>query len=504
MTDSSAYNIEEIKAVIVDDQDPIRKAMKRILLSMGIVDIIECFDGEEALKELSRHPDIDLILIDLYMRKVNGFDVLHYIRSRAIRADIPVIIVTGEASKEDIVKASDMGADDYIIKPFQAEAMSTKVTHVLHKFYSPAPSIQKLREADRHMMARQIKQAAKLYQEAIELDPKSLRARHSFAVALFRCKRIDKAIELLNANIKESATYYRNYATLADIYIYKKDYSNAIFQLSKELEYNPKQPHRQNLIARLLLAQEDTVGAIEHFRETLREDVRDKDALLGIGEAFAMSDDINKAVYYFKRLRRYYPSESKSLQAIITYCVQAGEFKKAEAIFREERKAHPERLDAHIYLARFYLATERFQEAEQALEPVFKIEPEHPEAWKVKAAVNMKQKNYKKAKEALTVVVRKAPELETHLALAECMQRLKEFKESINVLHRALFIAPNNPSALFLTAQALKKSKQVTKALYLFKVAKKCGADPARCNKNIKACWEYICIRRKNAFKISA
>ena len=79
MTESSAYNLAEIKAVIVDDQDPIRKAMKRILASMGIVNIIECFDGKEALKELSRHPDIDLILIDIYMRKVNGFDVLHYI-----------------------------------------------------------------------------------------------------------------------------------------------------------------------------------------------------------------------------------------------------------------------------------------------------------------------------------------------------------------------------------------------------------------------------------------
>ncbi|MFK7822949.1 MAG: tetratricopeptide repeat protein [Oligoflexales bacterium] len=504
MTDTSAYNIAEIKAVIVDDQDPIRKAMKRILASMGIVNIIECFDGEEALKELSRHPDIDLILIDLYMRKVNGFDVLHYIRSRAIRADIPVIIVTGEASKEDIVKASDMGADDYIIKPFQAEAMTTKVNQVLHKFYSPAPALQKLREGDRHMMAKQIKQAAKLYQEAMELDPSSLRARHSYAVSLFRCKRIDKAITLLNENIKESATYYRNYATLADIYVYKKDYSDAIHQLSKELEYNPKQPSRQNLIARLLLAQNDTVGAIEHYRETLREDVKDKDALLGIGEAFALSDDINKACYYFKRLRRYYPNESKSLQAIITYCTQAGEINKAEAILREERKAHPERLDAHIYMARFYLSAGRLPEAIQALEPVFKIENEHPEAWKVKAAIEMKRKNYLKAKEALSIVVKRKPELESYLALAECMQRLKEFKPSVNILHRALFIAPHNPTALFLTAQALKKSKQITKALLLYKVAKKCGADPMKCNKNMKTCWDYISLRRKNAFKISA
>ncbi|NRA46542.1 MAG: tetratricopeptide repeat protein [Oligoflexales bacterium] len=504
MTESSAYNLAEIKAVIVDDQDPIRKAMKRILASMGIVNIIECFDGKEALKELSRHPDIDLILIDIYMRKVNGFDVLHYIRSRAIRADIPVIIVTGEASKEDIVKASDMGADDYIIKPFQAESMTSKVNQVLHKFYSPAPAIQKLREGDRHMMAKQIKQAAKLYQEAMELDPSSLRARHSYAVSLFRCKRIDKAISLLNENIKESATYYRNYATLADIYVYKKDYSDAIHQLSKELEYNPKQPARQNLIARLLLAQNDTVGAIEHFRETLREDVKDKEALLGIGEAFALSDDINKAVYYFKRLRRYYPNDSKSMQAIITYCIEAGELKKAEAFFREERKAHPERLDAHIYLGRFYLTTGRYAEAAQALEPVFKIDREHPEAWKVKAAIEMKQKNYQKAKDALSTVVKRSPEVETYLALAECMQRLKEFKPSIAVLHRALFIAPNNPSALFLIAQALKKSKQITKALLLYKVARKCGADPKKCNKNMKICWDYIRLRRKNAFKISA
>ena len=176
MSDPLPFQLSGIRAIIIDDHDPIRKAMKRVLSKMGIPDILEVFDGKEALAELSRHPDIDLILCDLYMRKVSGFDVLCHVRNRAIRADVPFIVVTGEASKEDIVKASDLGADDYIIKPFQAEAMEQKVIQVLSKFYSPPLLLDKLRQGDRAMMAQKYQEAKKYYSEALRISPDSKRA----------------------------------------------------------------------------------------------------------------------------------------------------------------------------------------------------------------------------------------------------------------------------------------------------------------------------------------
>lgn len=504
MLGKESFNIKEIKAIIVDDHDPIRKAMKRILNTMGISEVIECFDGSEALKELSKQPDIDLVLCDLYMRKVSGFDVLTYIRNRAIKSDIPIIIVTGEASKEDIVKASDMGADDYIIKPFQAEAMILKTQKILSTFYSPPPLIQKLRDGDRYLIAKHYNKALECYEDALAIDKNSKRAKHSKGVALFRCNQIEDAIKILTENTVDSPSYYKNYATLADIYIKQKNYTKSIELMRKELHYNPKQPNRQNLIAKLLIKKDDIDGAIDHFRETLRDNVRNQDALLGIGQAFALSHDINKAIYYFKRLRRYYPTDSTSLKAVIKYCSDANELKKAENVLREENKKHPDRHDSYVFLAKFYVIVNRLEEAYNTINSLFKIDDSNIDGLKVKAAIEMKQKSYEAALQTLKKIIQKGTDLESYLAQSECLQRLNRYPESIESLHRVLFITPKHPTALYLLAQAYKKTKQVTKAYLLFLAAKQTGASQEKCSKNSSLCWSYVQKRRKNAFKISA
>ena len=504
MNEQLPFHLSGIKAIIVDDHDPIRKAMKRILSKMGIPEVIEVFDGEEALTELSRQPDIDLILCDIYMRKISGFDVLRYVRNRPIRADVPLIVVTGEASKEDIVKASDLGADDYIIKPFQAEAMEQKIIQVLTKFYSPTPLIHKLREGDRAMMSKKFIEAKEFYEEALAMSPDSKRASYSIAVALFQCKKIGEAIKQLNDNIKSSPSFYKNYATLADIFIYNKEYHKAVMALKKELEYNPKQPDRQSLVAKLLLKKGDTIGAIEHFREALRENVKDEEALLGMGQAFSISGDLAKAIYYFRRMRRYHPKNIKSLQAIIKYAVKAGEPRKAEVALREEINSHPDRLDAFVMLARYYGSQDELEQAYLTLDKLFKVEPGHIEGLKVKASLAMKEKKYVEALEQFREINAKSPDADSWLAMAECLQRIKRIKESIPVLHRVLKISPQNPTAFFLLAQGFKKTRQLTKALLLFQAARKAGAPEHKCLKNIKYCWTHIKIRRQNSYKISA
>lgn len=498
MSDSLPFQLSEIRAIIVDDHDPIRKAMKRILSKIGIPEIIEVSDGEGALTELAKHPDIDLILCDLYMRKISGFDVLRFVRNRPIRADIPVIIVTGEASKEDIVKASDLGADDYIIKPFQAEAMEQKVLQVLSKFYSPAPLIHKLREGDRAMMSRKFRQAKIHYQEALKLSPESKRASCSLAVAMFQCGEANEAVKLLNDNIRNFPSFHRNYAALADIFIQKKDYHKAIQALKKELEYNPKQPARQSLIAKLLLQKGDSASAIEHYREALRESVKDEEALLGMGRAFAISGDLAKAIYYFRRLRRYHPENIKALQAIIKYAIKAGDPKKAEVALREEINSHPGRFDAFVMLARYYGSQGEMSRAHQTLDRLFQVEPGHLEGLKVKASLAMKAKNYTAALEDFREINDRDPDNESLLSMADCLLRLKQIKESIPILHNILKNSPKNPTALFLLAQGYKNTRQLTKALILLQAARKAGAPEQKCLKNIKFCWSHIRARRQN------
>ena len=498
MSNESHYNLSEIKVLVVDDQDPIRKAMIRILNKMGIQNIVECTDGEYALKELVRQPDIDFVLCDIYMRKINGFDVLRYIRHRDIRSDIPVIIVTGEASKEDIVKASDIGADNYIIKPFQAESLITKVNNALNSFFTPPPLLKLLREGDKLLSANKLIKAGMHYKKAMEMDPKSLRARHSYAVCLFRDKKLKEAEELIQENIQLSDSYYRNYATLVDINLSRKNVENAKDLLIKELEFNPKQPRRQNLLAKIYVKEKNFEAAIERYREALKEEVRNLEALVGIGGAFAQTGDLAKAMYYFRRLRRYTPTDSKPLALALKWAAKCNDYAKAELFYKEEISSHSERLDSYVYLSRLYYTTDHLDKAKEVLDKLLAREPEHIEALKVKSAIEMKQNNYANASEILMSICEKKPESDLYIALAECLQKLKKHTECITNLHKALFMNPKNAKGIFLLAQSFQQTGQMTKSLILFQLAKKLGANPDKCNENIQACWPNILNRRNH------
>lgn len=485
-----------LKVLIIDDHDPIRKAMRRILLGMGILEVLECSDGESSLKQLDKMPDIDLILCDIYMRRKSGFDVLKSVRSRNIRSDVPLIIITGEASKDDIVKASALGADDYIIKPFQAESLSSKVAHVLKLFFDPTPIMSKLREADRAYLAHQYDHAEMAYKSAIKLDKDNKRARHSYALTLFHSGKKKQGIAAFEENIKIHPSYYKNYATLANIYLKVKDYSKCISFLEQEVEQNARQPDRQALLGKLLLKRADLEGATHHFREALKEEMRHKEALLGIGHAFAQSDDLSKAIYYFKRMRRYYPKENKSLLAIVQICNRANEPKKAELTIYEEYKNHPDRYDTFIILAKLYLGTNQIDKAKQVIKRLLLNDPENPDGIKLRAAVSMKLSELEPALKDLQTLNKTRPDLESLLAESDCLVKMGRSQQALSIIHKVLAKKPNTPSALYLAGCAFASSKLAGQAYFAFRLALSTGDKSSRVKQKIETTGQFIQNRR--------
>jgi two-component system chemotaxis response regulator CheY len=175
------FNPASLSVLLVDDHDPIRKSLRRVIESMGFQNIFECTGGIDAIKLLGKNP-IDLIISDLFMRQGSGFELLEFVRNREICADIPVLIVTGEASKEEIVKVADLGAEDYLLKPFQTNDFEKKVTRILNKYFSPSPLLQIQRRAERHFLEGHYKDALRDYDQAVTLDSQSPRTSHGKAL----------------------------------------------------------------------------------------------------------------------------------------------------------------------------------------------------------------------------------------------------------------------------------------------------------------------------------
>jgi len=112
-----------------DDNQQIRMLVKAALRSLGH-ELIEAVDGEEALEvAIARKPD--LVLLDVTMPKLDGWEVLHFLRQRAETADIPVMMLTTAAQKVDLEHGASLGCNDYLTKPFSPGDLREHVARML-------------------------------------------------------------------------------------------------------------------------------------------------------------------------------------------------------------------------------------------------------------------------------------------------------------------------------------------------------------------------------------
>ena len=118
-----------IKILIVEDEKPISDMMVMSLKLMGY----ECtalYNGMDAANLLEEDQNFDLILLDIMLPEINGYELMEYIRPMGI----PVIFITAKASLDDRIKGLTSGAEDYIIKPFDMVELRARINIVLRRF----------------------------------------------------------------------------------------------------------------------------------------------------------------------------------------------------------------------------------------------------------------------------------------------------------------------------------------------------------------------------------
>ena len=121
-----------MKILIVDDSGTMRSIEKKILMSLGQMDISEASDGQEAVMAVTSKK-FDLVLMDWNMPRLSGIEALKQIKANPATRDTPVIMVTSESEKSNIIEAIKSGAANYIVKPFTAEILQTKLAAYLKK-----------------------------------------------------------------------------------------------------------------------------------------------------------------------------------------------------------------------------------------------------------------------------------------------------------------------------------------------------------------------------------
>ena len=127
----------DLKFLIVDDFSTMRRIVRGLLKEMGCNNADEAEDGAVALNML-KNQKYDFVVSDINMPNMNGFDLLKAVKADDALRHIPVLMVTAEARKEDIVLAAQSGAAGYIVKPFTKATLEEKVQKIMQKLAATA------------------------------------------------------------------------------------------------------------------------------------------------------------------------------------------------------------------------------------------------------------------------------------------------------------------------------------------------------------------------------
>ena len=126
-----------MRFLVVDDFSTMRRIVRNLLKELGFTNVDEAEDGQNALQKLTSQP-VDFVISDWNMPNMDGLQLLQAIRANASLRHIPVMVVTAEAKRENIIMAAQAGASGYIVKPFTAATLNEKICKIFEKMDNKA------------------------------------------------------------------------------------------------------------------------------------------------------------------------------------------------------------------------------------------------------------------------------------------------------------------------------------------------------------------------------
>jgi two-component system, chemotaxis family, chemotaxis protein CheY len=120
-----------LKLLVVDDSSTMRRIIKNTLSRLGYEDVLEGEDGLQGWAALNENTDVSMLITDWNMPEMNGLELVKKVRGDARFADLPIIMVTTEGGKAEVITALKAGVNNYIVKPFTPQVLKEKLAAVL-------------------------------------------------------------------------------------------------------------------------------------------------------------------------------------------------------------------------------------------------------------------------------------------------------------------------------------------------------------------------------------
>lgn len=459
-----------INVVVVEDQHMMRKAICRILQAMGGFQVDDFSNSKDAIRFLSKK-SVDLVVSDIYMVEGDGFELLQYIRGRSLANDIPVIFVTGEATREDIVLAADLKVTDYIIKPFETSDFVSKIKTVLEGYFNPSERVKLIREGERCILKGDLPKAEEIFRNLISLDPDSARALVGLAQVEAHLGHLDMAFNHLYAAMSKNELYFPAYSVAADLSIRVGKKQEAAQFLSEELKINSKQPHRRAILAEIYMESSNPENALDQMKQAIMALPRDFELLLKMGKMLFDTGELEKAMRYFIRARKQNPQCTDALEMMVRVYLAQNLPTRAIHALTDMLKTNPKQYDIVLMRARLYKKLKQYEEALKDVDWVIEQNAGTTQAFDLKVGVLGKLGRTEDAFEACKQLVKSSITAENLGTLGLLALRLGRNNDAVAAYERAIQMEPLSIKFEFNLGCAYENLNDFTRALTHFQKA---------------------------------
>ncbi len=257
--------------LVVEDMTSMRRTIRAMLKQIGLGNVVEADDGDTALRVIRTQENCGFILLDWNMPRVPGIDVVREIRSTAASQDVPLLMVTAEMGRDEVMQAGEAGVNGYIVKPFVSKTLEDKIKSVLTARAAPPEHVRLLKAGEALVLQGDYEKALIFFEKAKEIRES---ARVYVNIGETHEMRGDEtgARESYNAAIELNPLFIKAHLKSAALYEKQGNLDAALAAFKKTVEISPNNPGRHFAIGNILLKKGDVAKAQEAYSIAVKQE----------------------------------------------------------------------------------------------------------------------------------------------------------------------------------------------------------------------------------------
>lgn len=363
--------------LIADDMRNIRMTVKNMLRELGLKDVREADDGDTALATLRNSGEAcNFLLLDWNMPRMPGVEVVREIRTDKKLQELPVMMITGETYRDQVVRAGELGINGYIIKPFKTNTLSGKIIAILEARANPPDHVKLIKAGEELADKGDYDKAIAVFKESRNLK-EGARVLALIGEARQKKGEMEKAVDYYRMSNEKNPDYLKAHALSAKLHLKMGNEDAALESLKKANSISPNNADRQVNMGEIMLKRGDDENAKRAFDKAARQDP----ALnVDIAEMYLENGKAEVAESFFRKSLGGSASKSHVYNRLGIALRRQGKWQEAVDEYKKAIMIDPGDEAIHYNMGRAYMEGGKNGEARDCFNKALKLNPDMQEA----------------------------------------------------------------------------------------------------------------------------